>query len=707
MELYSSSRHCIGKACVPAKDILNGIEDEKWVKIVGEGRLPVADGDPKILVKLKFSAATQHENWSQGIKDPEFQGVPRTFFKQQVGCKVTLYQDAHVSDSFVPGVVLDGGVTYEPQRCWEDMFKAIKEAKHFIYIAGWSLYTEISLIRDPNRPQDGGHKTLGELLKEKAAENVRVVLLLWEDGVPIPVIGKFLSNFFGIMDTHDKETQRYFKGTNDIHCVLCSRDSDNKSSHHQKIVVVDAELPNGKQQQQPNKRRIVSFIGGIDLCNGRYDTPTHSLFGTLKGEHIDDFYQKCIPDATIEKGGPRQPWHDVHCKLEGPIAWDVYDTFKWRFQKQGIKGVLLSEEEFTQLTIERSQSQVTDPDNGDTWNVQLFRSIDDSATLGFPETAEAAFKAGIVRGDDEMIDRSIQDAYIHAIRRAKDFIYIESQYLIGSDFDWSQDAAHECLHTIPNELSYKIVSKIQAKERFVVYVVIPMWPEGKPKGKKGVVQDMLYFSEEDHRDDDVGNTEDRPDDYLSFFCLGKREKNEHVPPKRPNQGSHYQKAQDAGRFMIYVHSKMMIVDDEYIIVGSANINGRSMDGDRDTEIAMGAYQPNHLSMGNGYAMGQIHGFRMSLWYEHLGNIEQCFFEPKSKECINKVNKVAQKNWESYSKESLDSELSGHLIRYPFDISDDGTLKNLPGFEFFPDTNAPIPGKLKSTTFSRFIPSEAE
>lgn len=47
------------------------------------------------------------------------------------------------------------------------------------------------------------------------------------------------------------------------------------------------------------------------------------------------------------------------------------------------------------------------------------------------------------------------------------------------------------------------------------------------------------------------------------------------------------------RFMIYVHSKGMIVDDEYVILGSANINQRSMEGTRDTEIAMGAYQPHH------------------------------------------------------------------------------------------------------------------
>lgn len=42
-----------------------------------------------------------------------------------------------------------------------------------------------------------------------------------------------------------------------------------------------------------------------------------------------------------------------------------------------------------------------------------------------------------------------------------------------------------------------------------------------------------------------------------------------------------------------VHSKLMIVDDEYVIVGSANINQRSQDGTRDTEIAVGALQPGH------------------------------------------------------------------------------------------------------------------
>ncbi|GJT05735.1 phospholipase D delta [Tanacetum coccineum] len=52
------------------------------------------------------------------------------------------------------------------------------------------------------------------------------------------------------------------------------------------------------------------------------------------------------------------------------------------------------------------------------------------------------------------------------------------------------------------------------------------------------------------------------------------------------------------RFMIYVHAKGMIVDDEYVIVRSANINQRSLAGSKDTEIDMASYQPHHTWAAN-------------------------------------------------------------------------------------------------------------
>ena len=38
--------------------------------------------------------------------------------------------------------------------------------------------------------------------------------------------------------------------------------------------------------------------------------------------------------------------------------------------------------------------------------------------------------------------------------------------------------------------------------------------------------------------------------------------------------------------IVYVHSKMMIVDDKIALIGSANINDRSMMGSRDSELAV-------------------------------------------------------------------------------------------------------------------------
>jgi len=38
--------------------------------------------------------------------------------------------------------------------------------------------------------------------------------------------------------------------------------------------------------------------------------------------------------------------------------------------------------------------------------------------------------------------------------------------------------------------------------------------------------------------------------------------------------------------LIYVHSKIMLIDDEIALIGSANINDRSLLGNRDSEIAV-------------------------------------------------------------------------------------------------------------------------
>lgn len=169
-----------------------------------------------------------------------------------------------------------------------------------------------------------------------------------------------------------------------------------------------------------------------------------------------------------------------------------------------------------------------------------------------------------------------------------------------------------------------------------------------------------------------------------------KQSGEYEPEEHPEAGTDYSRAQENRRFMIYVHAKMMIVDDEYIIIGSANINQRSLDGARDSEIAMGAYQTNYLS-NRQPARGQIHGFRLSLWYEHLGMLDDAFLHPESVECIQKINNISEQYLDLYSGDTLEHDLPGHLLSYPIGVTSDGLISELPGFEFFPDTKARVLG----------------
>ncbi|KAI3512335.1 hypothetical protein L1887_19650 [Cichorium endivia] len=692
----------IGRAYLPVEEVVNESEVDRWLEILDEDRNPI-QGRSRIHVKVKYVSVARDSHWSQGIKSPAFGGIPYTFFRQREGCEVTLYPDAHILDDNITSyLVLEG--YYEPQRCWEDIFYAISNAKHLIYITGWSVYTKIVLVRDPKRSKPGGDVTLGELLKRKAEDGVNVLMLVWDDRTSVEALKKD-----GLMATHDQETGDYFRDTK-VHCVLCPRDPDDKNSyvqgtqvatmftHHQKTIVVDSDIPG----EASGMRRIVGFVGGIDLCDGRYDTRNHSLFRTLKDAHHDDFHQPNFSGSSITKGGPREPWHDIHCKLEGPIAWDMLYNFEQRWTKQVGSRYLFTLPELDEFI---THPALTGPSEGqDTWNVQLFRSIDGGAVSGFPEKPEEASMAGLVTGKDNVIDRSIQDAYINAIRRAKNFIYIENQYFLGSSYSWKTTNEFKiedigALHLIPKELSLKIVSKIKSNERFAVYIVIPMWPEGIPES--GSVQaildwqrrtiEMMYkdIASELH----ANKIEADPTDYLTFFCLGNREikkSSEYEPPEKPDQDSDYGRAQESRRFMIYVHAKMMIVDDEYIIIGSANINQRSMDGGRDTEIAIGGYQPNHIAT-QWPARGAIYGFRIALWLEHLYYIDASFRHPESLECIRKVNGIAEENWNLYSSPEIVEDLPGHLLRYPLSISDTGDVTALSEFEFFPDTKARVLG----------------
>ncbi|KAK4787787.1 hypothetical protein SAY86_011620 [Trapa natans] len=260
---------------------------------------------------------------------------------------------------------------------------------------------------------------------------------------------------------------------------------------------------------------------------------------------------------------------------------------------------------------------------------------------------------------------------------------------------------------IPMEIALKIAGKIEAKQRFSAYIVIPMFPEGVPTSAPSQrilywqrkTMEMMYGIVYKALVEAGCDKEYEPQDFLTFFCLGTREARE-IPPgegirkfEDPSPSNAEELARKNRRFMIYVHSKGMIVDDEYVILGSANINQRSLDGSRDTEIAIGAYQHQHVHDCSGkgsYPKGQVHGYRMSLWAEHLGTVEECFKEPESLECMRRVRSLSEFNWDQYAADEV-AEMKGHLLRYPLQVNKTVKVEHIPGCHGFPDVGGEIKG----------------
>ncbi|XVF18095.1 hypothetical protein REPUB_Repub10bG0182100 [Reevesia pubescens] len=715
----------IGTAKIPSSKLATGERINGWFPIIGPSGKPPKP-DSAIYLDMTFTPCEKNPLYKQCIgSDPEKAGVRNTYFPLRKGCQVTLYQDAHVPDGLLPKIELDDGKVYNQGKCWEDICFAISEAHHMIYIVGWSVFHKIKLVREPTRPLPrGGDLTLGELLKYKSEEGVRVLLLVWDDKTSHD---KFGISTGGVMQTHDEETRMFFKHSSVI-CVLAPRYASSKLgyfkqqvvgtmfTHHQKCVLVDT-------QSAGNNRKITAFVGGIDLCDGRYDTPEHRLLRDLETVFKDDFHNPTFAAGTK---APRQPWHDLHSKIEGPAAYDVLINFEQRWKKSTkwtefslfFRGkshwsddALIRIERISWIQSPSSAGtddgvtivpeddpkvHVLSKDDRENWDVQIFRSIDSGSLKGFPKYIKKAQNQNLICSKDIVIDKSIQAAYIHAIRSAQHYIYIENQYFLGSSYAWPSYKNAGADNLIPMELALKVASKIRARERFAVYIIIPLWPEGDPKS--ATVQEILYWQSQtmqmmyDVVAQELKSMEikdSHPQDYLNFYCLGNREE-----VSQEMLGGNCNSVSDSakfGRFMIYVHAKGMIVDDEYVIVGSANINQRSMAGTKDTEIAMGAYQPHYTwAKKKKQPRGQVYGYRMSLWAEHLGQLNKCFMEPGSLECVKTVNGVAEQNWKKFTDTDY-SPLQGHLLRYPLQVDVDGKVNPMPGHENFPDAGGKVIG----------------
>ncbi|KAJ2705998.1 hypothetical protein FB645_001975 [Coemansia sp. IMI 203386] len=359
------------------------------------------------------------------------------------------WAEPHRFDSFAP-------IRDNSRVIWfvdgDDYFYAVSEALEkatdCIYIEDWWLSPELHLRRPYHLHEE---YRLDRLLKRKAEEGVKIYVVVYKEVTVSLTINSAYTK---------RKLQSLHKN------IMVQRHPDHLAggtmfwAHHEKMVIVD---------------NTFAFIGGLDLCWGRYDTHGHRLadyFLPYKGHpfsHLQNFFGQDYNNARIHDFAnvneyedtlinrcttARMPWHDVHMAMIGQPARDVARHFiqRWNFIKSS-KGMAKSHMPFLMPKGEYSVSR-NDMQYRGTCRTQVLRS-------------SAEWSMGINK------ESSIHTAYCEMIRNAKHFIYIENQFFISN-------AREDPGYTIKNRIAEALVDRIKRahrrQEKLRVIVLMPLMP---------------------------------------------------------------------------------------------------------------------------------------------------------------------------------------------------------------------------------------
>ncbi|CAF1500960.1 unnamed protein product [Rotaria sp. Silwood1] len=379
-----------------------------------------------------------------------------------------------------------------------------------------------------------------------------------------------------------------------------SDDSDNEEVVEEPQAVISLSLEIDRRQKL--------FIGKD------YSNVYEKDFETLE-KYSEDFIDRKIV--------PRMPWHDEALVVFGQTARDVARHFIQRWN------------------IHKCEKYL----NNDNYPFLLPKSYDDEEDLtvknwkDFLESRPLKVDAQCVRSvgpwsaGTKTIESSIQNAYIQMIDAAKHYIYIENQFFITI----AQDP--DVRNLLGDTLFRRIERAHKLQEKFRIYVVLPLLPGFD---SINAVQAVLYFIMRSitKGDSSLFKRLERagipPNDYISFFGM---------------------RTHDIlmGRLVteiIYVHSKLMIIDDRMAICGSANINDRSLLGQRDSEFCIvinDREEEQGRFNGQPYRIGKfcsswrrkLFAMLLGIQFENSKNID--ITDPVSEEFYNYFRAIARKN----------------------------------------------------------------
>lgn len=344
--------------------------------------------------------------------------------------------------------------------------ESIRNAEKSVLIIGWDIDSRIQL--DPENSEERLCDLLNHAVEQRPA--LQIHILIWDFPMAYSLDREPLQLINFTRNTHQN-----------IHFHLDSELPVN-SSHHQKIVVVDDK---------------VSFVGGMDLTSGRWDTPEH----------------RAEDNRRINPSGDNfGPYHDIQMVVDGELA----SIFGWVARKRWMWA--------TGNDLSTPRDVKNDP-----WPKSIVPQF-------YDETGGVAQTLPRYKERDEV--REVESIYLYSLKKARSSIYIENQYLTSS--------------TIQQALAQKLNDENGPE----IVIVLPRMTSGLleqlvMEPLQSEILDSLYAVDKHRR--------------LGVYC--------------PFSG-------DDNQVAVKVHAKVMIIDDEFFTVGSANLNERSMGLDTECNLVM-------------------------------------------------------------------------------------------------------------------------
>lgn len=289
-----------------------------------------------------------------------------------------------------------------------------------------------------------------------------------------------------------------------------------------------------------------------------------------------------------------KPTHDTGVMVQGPAAADLEVTFKERWNDP------------TYLTLDRHIKQVKVPANitapisappaAGTHSVQVLRTYARNVVSAWKYTWS------------DVGEFTVWASYLNALAKASQYIFIEDQYFLPGGWP-AYCKSSTSSRARDTDLIYQLGEAI--KRGVKVLVLTPSNAE-----------DHTHMFQKFQRDVGI--------EYLMSVAAAATSGGDFVVASLTN-----------GTTPVYIHSKLMIVDDEFVLVGSANVCRRSMTF--DSELQVGIVDEAGLFAKK---------FRTGLWEEHLS------WPPGSADNVNFT-------YQAFKLASTTTP-TGHVEPYPFD-----------------------------------------